>query len=112
MELIKQIFEKRFAAWGIVLPAESLRERSSGSIHKDGWTINYHFGMEEGESFLEYFATHRMTNDTLNRIYADGREELVDECQEFYEAGNAQAKQAYYENNRKFYELVKKKGLL
>jgi hypothetical protein len=108
---IKGTFEKKFAAWSLVLPVESLSAPARGSIHKNGWTINYRYGAEQGEEYLEYFASHRMTNDTLNRIYADGREELVGYCQEFYEVGNEQAKQAYYEHNRKFYEDVKHRGL-
>ncbi len=44
-----------------------------------------------------------MTNDTLRRIYADGREELVDARQEFYSANDLSSKQAYYEHNRRFY---------
>jgi hypothetical protein len=52
-----------------------------------------------------------MTNDTLNRIYADGRQELVGYCQEFFLANDEQAERAYYEHNRRFYEEVKRRGL-
>jgi hypothetical protein len=108
---IKRIFDRRFAAWDIVLPAESLTELRRGSIVRNGWTINYQYGNSEGICYLEYFASHRMTNDTLNRIYADGREELLGYCQEFYAADNDQAQQEYYQHNRQFYEEVKRRGL-
>jgi hypothetical protein len=111
MELIKQTFDKQFAYWELVFPEESLKNRSPGSLLKGGWSIKYHFGNEDGEEFLEYLAMNRMTNDTLYRIYADGRKVIVDEAQEFYEVGNEQAKQAYYDNNKKFYDLVKERGL-
>ena len=111
MDLIKQTFDKQFAYWEIVFPEESLRDRSSGSLQHRGWTINYRFDSEDGEEFLEYFATHRMTNDTLYRIYVDGRREIVDEAQEFYQVGNEKAKQAYFDNNQKFYNLVRERGL-
>lgn len=111
LEIIKQTFDKRYATWELVLPTDSLKTRSPGSIIKNGWTINYHYGFEHEEIYLEYFASHRMTNDTLNRIYANGREELVGYCQEFFQANNPQAEQAYYDHNRKFYEAVKSKGL-
>lgn len=80
LEAIKDTFDKKYAAWELALPAQSLRAGSSGSITNKGWTINYLYGIEQGEVFLEYFATHRMTGDTLNRIYADGREEVIGEA--------------------------------
>src|SRR5687767_7276645 len=111
LKTIKQTFDLKYAAWELVLPEASLRDRSAGSINKNGWLIKYQYGSQHGQDYLEYFATHRMTNDTLNRIHADGREEILGYCQEFYEANNKQAEQAYSEHNRKFYEEVKRKGL-
>jgi hypothetical protein len=110
LEAIKRIFDRRFSAWDITLPAEDLAALRRGSIRQNGWAINYQFGQAEGASYLEYFASHRMTNDSLNRIYADGREELVDYCQEFFLADSEQAEQAYYQHNRRFYEEVKRRG--
>jgi hypothetical protein len=111
LDTIKQTFDRKYAAWSLVLPEASLSARSPGSINKNGWTVNYRYGSEGGQDHLEYFASHRMTNDTLNRIYDDGREEVLGYCQEFHLADNEQAEQAYYEHNRKFYEDVKKRGL-
>lgn len=111
MQKIKAAFDRRFAHWDITLPAGSLAERRPGSIVKAGWTINYQFGTADGMDCLDYFASHRMTNDTLNRIYADGREELLGECQEFYKANDPRAQQAYLEHNRSFYAEVKRRGL-
>lgn len=110
-DTVKQIFDKIFSAWEIVLPTEGLNEQRRGSIVKNGWTINYQYGSTEGVEYLEYFASHRMTNDSLNRIYADGREELLGYCQVFYTADNEQAERDYFEHNRQFYEEVKRKGL-
>jgi hypothetical protein len=112
MELIKERFDEKFLNWQIELPLEELQQRKKGSIHKAGWTINYRFGQENGKEYLEYFASHRMTNDTLNRIYQDGTEILVGYCQEFYLAGDQKAEQEYTEHNRKFYREVEEKGLL
>jgi len=111
LKTIKRVFDQKYAAWGITLPIESLKAQSRGSIAHNGWTINYQFGTEQGASYLEYFASHRMTNDTLNRIYADGRAEVLGYCQEFYLAGNPKAEQDYTAHNREFYETVKSKGL-
>lgn len=41
LETLKQVFVMQYAAWKIVLPAESLNERRRGSIVKNGWTIIY-----------------------------------------------------------------------
>ena len=108
---IIRIFDRQFAAWEITLPLNNLAELQRGSIVKNGWTINYQFGSFDGVLYLEYFASHRMTNDTLHRIYADGRHEQVGYCQEFYAADDEQAEQAYYEHNRQFYEQVRRRGL-
>lgn len=111
LDKIKNIFDAQFSAWKIVLPATSLTRLLRGSIVKNGWTINFQYGRVDGVEYLEYFASHRMTNDTLHRIYADGREEQLGHAQEFYPVGDEKAEQAYYEHNRKFYALVKNKGL-
>ena len=111
MHPIKVIFEQRFANWEITLPERDLEQSLPGSIRKGGWTINYRFDTSEGEEYIEYYASHRMTNDTLNRIYADGKYEMVDSCQEFLLANNPEAEQAYIDHNRQFYTKVKALGL-
>lgn len=110
LRCIKQAFDTKYAAWNIVLPAEQLQEQRRGSIKQAGWTIHYHYITEDEGEHLDYFASHRMTNDTLNRISADGREEILGYCQEFYLANNAQAEREYTEHNRLFYEQVRKSG--
>lgn len=109
--LIKQRFDEKFRPWQIELPADDLAARRRGSIQSHGWTIRYHFGSEQGRDYLEYFASHRMTNDTLNRIYEDGEEALVGFSQEFYEADNPEAEHACREHNRAFYRRVRELGL-
>lgn len=108
---IKASFDEQYQRWQITLPLDDLRNRRAGSIHQQGWTINYRFGREGKREFLDYFASHRMTNDTLNRIWEDGMAELLGYCQEFYLAGDGEAERAYFEHNRQFYQMVKEKGL-
>ena len=110
---IKQIFDRRYAYWEIVLPLSDPPEQGRGRLIGRGLSINYQFGVgEDGILFLEYFVGDRMTNDSLNRIYADGREELIDENQVGYLADDEAAREAYFRNNREFYEEVKRRGLL
>lgn len=109
---IKQMFDEQFAPSGVALPEEDLKGRRKGSVNRAGWSINYRFGVEGGAEYVEYFASHRMTNDTLNRIYDDGRTEVLGYCQEFYAADDPQADRDCLEHNRSFYALVKSRGLL
>jgi hypothetical protein len=111
LEVIKRAFDRRFAAWDIELPPGLTIDQPPASIFKNGWIINYQLITEAGDEVLEFFASHRMTIDTLNRIYADGRVELVDSCQQFYLADDPNAKREYLDHNRAFYETVKRRGL-
>src|SRR5688500_4841682 len=100
MEKIKETFEQRFERWQIQLPSDDLANHRNGSIRQQGWLINYRFGREDNRDFLEYFASHRLTNDTFNRIWQDGTAEIIGYCQEFFLADNPEAEQAYLEHNR------------
>ena len=110
--MIKQTFDGQFLKWGITLPLEDIELHRNGSIHKNGWTINYRFVVENDIEYMEYFASHRMTNDTINRIFADGRIECIDFCLEFFPAGDESAENELLEHNRNFYASVRRKGLL
>ncbi|MEO3859380.1 hypothetical protein [Acrocarpospora sp. B8E8] len=70
-EAIKRAFDEYFAGYRMSLPELS---ESAGEFEQNGWDVQYKFGVD----YLECYATHRMTNDRLYRIYADGRVELVD----------------------------------
>ena len=111
MQVVKNVFNERFHKWGIHLPEEDLHQRKRGRIQKNGWRINYHFTSRDGKEYLEYFSSHRMTNDTLTRIYEDGTSELIGCCQVFYKANDPQAEKEYFEHNRNFYNRVDELGL-
>jgi len=111
MQDVKSVFNERFHKWGIHLPEEDLHQRKRGRIQKNGWSINYHFISSGGKEFIEYFSSHRMTNDTLTRIYEDGTTEVVGCCQVFYQADDPQAEKEYLEHNRNFYNRVDELGL-
>lgn len=65
-------FAEYFANSGIRLPAGAVELEELGIIQEDGWTIRYVFGNDAGGSYLEFYATHRMTNDRRVRIYGSG----------------------------------------
>ncbi|ALF54387.1 hypothetical protein ACX27_18560 [Nostoc piscinale CENA21] len=72
MDNIQDIFNKWFARWQITLPDKNLQERQKGSIFQAGWSINFIFGIENNLEYLEFYAIHRMTNDSHTVIYENG----------------------------------------
>ena len=111
MSKLRQAFNARFRKWNITLSETDVTERKEGSIQQNGWTINYHFGAESEREYIEFFTSHRMTNDRLYRIYEDGSAELVDACLEFYKPDDPNGKRELQEHNRKFYNRVRELGL-
>lgn len=77
MKLIADAFNKRFAHWKIKLPEENLKNGQSGYIQQAGRLIQYCFGEDENGEYMDYYAAHRMTDDSHLRIYADGREKAL-----------------------------------
>jgi hypothetical protein len=75
MNEIESQFNQTFAHWEICLLAEAISERKRGKIVKRGWAIWYLFGSDGCGEYLDYNASHRMTNDRHVRIYADGNTE-------------------------------------
>lgn len=115
MKEIKRLFDTRFARWGIALPAENVAQRQRGKILKRGWNISYLFGSDEGGEYLDCYASHRMTDDTHERIYRDGKVvELPAICSMRVCSKNlqedARLEQEFFEENRKISELLAEKG--
>ncbi len=73
MTKIEETFANEFRHSGFVLPASNVELRQGGKIIGAGWAIWYCFGEDEYGQYLDYYASHRMTNDRHCRIYADGR---------------------------------------
>ncbi len=73
--LITEYFNQYFANWKITLPEEDLKNRKNGYIKECGWLIQYCFGKTKNGEYLDFYASHRMTDDRHHRIYADGKVE-------------------------------------
>lgn len=65
MRLIADTFSKHFSHWDITLPEKDLKKRSNGYIQKAGWLIQYCFGEDDKGEYLDYYAAHRMTDDSM-----------------------------------------------
>jgi hypothetical protein len=63
-------FKDHFRHWKIRLPAKDLKARSPGRILKAGWAIWYLFGQDEHGEYADYYASHRMTEDSHVRLRA------------------------------------------
>lgn len=75
-DAIKRAFDPYFASYGLSLPEICLHQ-GAGKFGQNGWDVRYRFGTAHGIPYLDIHATHRMTNDRLYRISADGLVELV-----------------------------------
>jgi len=74
---IKAQFDADFTAWKIRLPARDLKARRPGRILKAGWAISYVFGRDEQGEYLDYYASHRMTEDGHVRLRDGARGESL-----------------------------------
>ena len=119
MNEIDSVFAQNFKHWDIRLPAEAVAARAGGKIHHAGWTIEYLFGSEEDGEDLDYYATHRMTDDRHVRIHSEGRSEALETPQDFYalpsdadEATRKEAEEDFYAHNRAVYARLRERGFL
>lgn len=115
MKFVADTFAKHFAHWKITLSEEDLKDRRSGYIQEAGWLIQYCFGKDETGEYLDYYAAHRMTDDSHVRIYADGSEESHPALSSIYLVSEdpveaKRLKDEYYARNREVSKMLSLKG--
>ena len=115
MKKIETQFNGSFAKWEIRLPPEGLQRRERGKIVQAGWAIWYLFGSDEHGEYLDYYASHRMTDDCHERIYSDGRVESLPAIDAFVLSSSdpeeaARLKAESRARNREISELLAEKG--
>ena len=106
MDDVVAYFNRYFSNWGIELPAEAVANRQRGKITQAGWSIQWLFGSDGVDEYLDFYATHRMTNNRHERIYADGRTEALETQREMRPVSSdpeedARLEEEYYEHNRR-----------
>jgi len=79
---IAEMFRADFELWGLEIPREALASRQPGFIQKAGWLIQYTFASNYRGEYLDYYASHRMTNDRHVRLYESGRRQSLAVLQE------------------------------
>ena len=115
MENAVSRFNTQFERWKICLPPEDVAQRKRGRIVKAGWAIWYMFGSDEQGEYLDFYASHRMTNDQHVRIYADGQGQLLPTISSMHGCSsdpkeNARLEAEYFAENQRVAELLKVKG--
>ena len=112
---IARAFAKTFEHWNIEIPAHDLAKRKPGKIVEAGWSIWYLFGSNEKGEYLDYYASHRMTDDRHVRVHANGEEEDLPVLSEFYVSSDDPAedkrrRDEYYAENQRTEKILKEKG--
>ncbi|CAL8970284.1 hypothetical protein RHODGE_RHODGE_00754 [Rhodoplanes serenus] len=112
---IAREFARHFAPWNLRLPPADVAARQRGKIVQKGWAIWYLFGTDQHGAYLDYYAAHRMTNDSHVRLRAGGRHEglpsiasgmvLTDDPEE-----DARREAAFFRHNREVADLLAAKG--
>jgi len=64
-----------YSFYGIKIPINKIDNRESGFFEKDGWLIQFCFGMKDNKEYMDCYCQNKMTNDRHERIYEDGKSE-------------------------------------
>ena len=120
-EQLRRRFNRDFAHWEIELPIDALSPGLVWLIVQRGWTIwtRFYVGAEDGREHLDYYATHRMTNDRHVRLYADGEAEALPAISEGYiipqgatEEEERVLREKYFAHNQAVEQLLEEKGFV
>lgn len=115
MGKIEWRFGRTFAPWGIALPPEDVEARRPGKIVASGWAVWYLFGEDERDGYLDYYASHRMSDDRHVRIRESGRTESLPTVRAFRILSQDPGEDARLEaehlgHNRRAGRLLREKG--
>ena len=111
--------DKRIAVfnrfWKESLPHDIESRTQRGQFVIEGWCVRYLFGEDCNGKFLDYYATHRMTNDRHVRIRSDGTQEFLpalDTMRFHYEdpEEDARSERESIEKNNRILKMLKEKG--
>ena len=83
-DAIEERVAEHFVHWEIRLPEGAVQLEEPGIIHQAGWTVRYVFGSDAEGPHLEFYATHRMSNDRRVRIYTSGETKHLEALETMY----------------------------
>ena len=108
-EQIADTFDRYFGNFGIRMDPDKVQIGGRGEIRSKGWYIRYRVVPDDaGGPSLEFYATHRMTNDRHALIWADGHLDTLEAIREFsaYNPDVPGAKEAADQDYRRHNRLV------
>jgi hypothetical protein len=117
IDRIREVFAEHFQPWGVTLPLRAAETREAGAIHHRGWNIRFFFGSDDAGEYLEYYATHRMTNDRHIRIRENGDVAPLRAIPQFYvfdsetPGGEERARKEYLEETTAIKAELEEVGL-
>lgn len=59
MNQLESAFAEYFSNWNILLPVDAVATRQPGRIQEKGWVIEYLFGVDGDDEYLDFYASHR-----------------------------------------------------
>ena len=115
MRRIEAQFNESFRNWHIRLPREAIKARQRGKIVEAGWTIWFLFGADASGEYLDYYSSHRMTNDSHVRLYDDGRVEGLESLWDMHSTSDdpdeaARLEDEFWDHNERVARLLEDKG--
>jgi len=117
-ERIARRFNSFFKGFSIRIEPEEVVLGARGQIGAGGWRITYRVDPDDGGfPSLEFYATHRMTDDSHYRIWADGYAEKLEALRTFYgyrpevPESKEEAERKYTEHNVRVAKELRERGL-
>lgn len=109
---IVESFNAYFENFDVRIGADDVVVGSRKTIRKDGWAITFRIDADDaGRPSLEFYATHRMTNDRHVAIAADGQLLHLDAISEILILSKPDAAQEFADRNETIEKQLRSRGL-
>ncbi len=109
---IAEAFNTYFDAFAIRITAEDVVAGAHRTLRQDGWAITYRVdGDATGIPTLEFYATHRSTNDRHVVIGPDGSVEHQDAIEDLLIISGPDSAREFYDHNDAIAERLQSRGL-
>ncbi|MDQ1305994.1 MAG: hypothetical protein QG671_1826 [Actinomycetota bacterium] len=109
---IAEAFDAYFDRFNIRITAEDVVVGIRRTIRQDGWAITYRVDPDTaGLPTLEFYATHRMTNDRHVVISADGSFDHLDAIKEYLIIAGPDSAAEFHAHNDNIEDRLRSRGL-
>lgn len=109
---IAEAFNAYFDRFDIRILPEHVVVGIRRTIRADGWAITYRVDPDPaGMPTLEFYATHRMTNDRHVAIAADGSLDYLDAIKEYLILSGPDSVQEFHAHNDTIEQRLRSRGL-